>query len=88
MKQGRITSLLCVMLSSTYYAVHQVFSYPNFGRLLTCEGHTDNWCSTVNTIYWEIFEVQNFRGLVILKFFANKFSRMAIYTGNGHVHVF
>ena len=40
------------------------------------------------TVYWEIFEVQNFRGLVILKFFANKFSRMAIYTGNGHVHVF
>ena len=31
-----------------------------------------------HTVYWEIFEVQNFKGLVILKFFANKFSRMAI----------
>ena len=29
------------------------------------------------TVYWEIIEVQNFRGLVILKFFVNKFSRMA-----------
>ena len=27
---------------------------------------------------WEIFEVQNFQGLVISKFFANKFSRTAI----------
>ena len=43
---------------------------------------------TLYTVYWEIFEVQNFRGLVILKFFANKFSRMVIYTGNGHMHVF
>ena len=35
----------------------------------------DKWL----TVYWEIFEVQHFRGqLVILKFFVNKFSRMAI----------
>ena len=41
-----------------------------------------------DTVYWEIFEVQNFRGLIILKFFANKFSRMAIKARGGHVHEF
>ena len=40
------------------------------------------------TVYWEIFEVQNFRGLVILKFFTNKFLRMAIKARSGHVHAF
>ena len=33
------------------------------------------------TAYWEIFEVQNFRGCFILNLFANKFLRMA-YTVN------
>ena len=33
--------------------------------------------SNIPYSYWVIFEVQNFRGLVTLKFFANKFSRMA-----------
>ena len=32
----------------------------------------------LDTIYWEIFEVQDFQGLVTLKFFMNKFSRIAI----------
>ena len=41
-----------------------------------------------SNVYWEIFEVQNFRGLVIFKFFANKFSRMAIKAMSGHVHAF
>ena len=40
------------------------------------------------TVYWEIFEVQNFRDLVILKFFTNKFSRMAIKARSGHVRAF
>ena len=40
------------------------------------------------TVYWEIFEVQNFQGLVILKFFVNKFSRMAIKARSGHMHTF
>ena len=44
--------------------------------------------NTFNTVYWEIFEVLNFRGLVILKFFVNKFSRMAIKARGGHVHGF
>ena len=34
------------------------------------------------------FELQNFRGLVILKFFVNKLSRMAIKSRSGHVHTF
>ena len=29
-----------------------------------------------HTVYWEIFAAQIFQGLVILKVFANKFSRM------------
>ena len=41
-----------------------------------------------DTVYWEIFETQNFRGLVIFKFFANKFSRMAIKARSGHVNAF
>ena len=32
--------------------------------------------------------IQNFRRLVILKFFANKFLRMAIKARSGHVHTF
>ena len=38
------------------------------------------------TVYWEIFEVQNFQGLVFLKFLANKFLRMAFKVRSGHVH--
>ena len=42
----------------------------------------------MDTVYWEIFEVQNFQGLVILKFFASNFLRMAIKARSGHVHIF
>ena len=42
----------------------------------------------IYTVHWEIFEVQNFEGLVILKFFANKFSKMVIKARSGHVHAF
>ena len=41
-----------------------------------------------HTVYWEIFEAQNFRGLAILKFFANKFLRMAIKARSSQVHAF
>jgi len=41
-----------------------------------------------NTIYWEIFEVQNFRGLVTLKIFVNKVSKMAIKARSDNLHAF
>ena len=46
-------------------AIHNLLALDNLNHNM----HILHTC----TVYWEIFEVQNFRGLVILKFFVNKF---------------
>ena len=65
---------------SSYVAeLHALADHCSFGNSLDTMIRDRLVCGiNEDIVYWEIFEAQNFRGLVMLKFFANKFLKMAI----------